>query len=142
MAQLVKNPPAVQETWVQSLGWEDPLEKGKATHSIIVAWRIPWTVQSMGLKSQTPLSDFHSTSSAGGAGSIPAQGARLPYTSGSKSQKHKTKDYGNNKGFKKKKKLFGEGNGNPPQYSCLGDLTDRGAWQAIMHGIAKGSNTV
>ena len=44
MAQLVKNPPAVQETWVQSLGWEDPLEKGKATHSSILAWRIPWTV--------------------------------------------------------------------------------------------------
>ena len=41
--QLVKNPPAMQETWVQSLGWEDPLEKGKATHSSILAWRIPWT---------------------------------------------------------------------------------------------------
>ena len=48
VAQLVKNPPAMQETWVQSLGWEDPLEKGKATHSGIVAWRIPQTVQSMG----------------------------------------------------------------------------------------------
>ena len=44
MAQLVKNPPAMQETWVRSLGWEDPLEKGKATHSSILAWRIPWTV--------------------------------------------------------------------------------------------------
>ena len=44
VAQLVKNPPAMQETWVRSLGWEDPLEKGKATHSSIVAWRIPWTV--------------------------------------------------------------------------------------------------
>ena len=44
VAQLVKNPPAVQEAWVQSLGWEDPLEKGKATHSNILAWRIPWTV--------------------------------------------------------------------------------------------------
>ena len=43
-AQLVKNPPAMQETWVQSLGWEDPLEKGKATRSSILAWRIPWTV--------------------------------------------------------------------------------------------------
>ena len=43
-AQLVKNPPAMWETWVQSLGWEDPLEKGKATHSRILAWRIPWTV--------------------------------------------------------------------------------------------------
>ena len=44
VAQLVKNPPAMQETWVPSLGWEDPLEKGKATHSNILAWRIPWTV--------------------------------------------------------------------------------------------------
>ena len=44
MAQLVKNPPAMWETWVQSLGWEDPLEKEKATHSSILAWRIPWMV--------------------------------------------------------------------------------------------------
>ena len=44
VAQLVKNPPAMQETWVQSLGWEDPLEKRKATHFTILAWRIPWTV--------------------------------------------------------------------------------------------------
>ena len=42
VAQLVKNPPTMWETWVQSLGWEDPLEKGKATHSSILAWRIPW----------------------------------------------------------------------------------------------------
>jgi len=48
MVQLVKNPPAMQETWVQSLGWEDPLEKGNATHSSILAWRISWTIQSMG----------------------------------------------------------------------------------------------
>ena len=44
VAQLVKNPSAVRETWVQSLGWDDPLEKGKATHSSILAWRILWTV--------------------------------------------------------------------------------------------------
>ena len=44
VAQLIKNPPAMWETWVQSLGWEDPLEKGKATHSSILAWRIPWTI--------------------------------------------------------------------------------------------------
>ena len=44
VTQLVKNPPAVQQTWVQSLGWEDPLEKGTATHSRILTWRIPWTV--------------------------------------------------------------------------------------------------
>ena len=48
VAQLVKNPLAMWETWVQSLGWEDPLEKGKATHSSILAWRIPWIIQSMG----------------------------------------------------------------------------------------------
>ena len=42
--QLVKNLPAMQETWVRSLGWEDPLEKGKATHSSILAWRIPVAV--------------------------------------------------------------------------------------------------
>ena len=44
VAQWVKNPPTMQETWVRSLGWEDPLEKGEATHSSILAWRIPWTV--------------------------------------------------------------------------------------------------
>ena len=59
VAQLVKNLPAVWETWVQSLRWEDPLEKGKATHSSVLAWRIPWTVQSMESQSRTRLSDFH-----------------------------------------------------------------------------------
>ena len=47
VAKLVKNLPAVQEIWVRSLGWEDPLEKGKATHSSILAWRTPWTVEPM-----------------------------------------------------------------------------------------------
>ena len=47
MVQLVKNLSAMQETWVQSLDWEDPLEKGKATHSSMLAWKIPWTVQDM-----------------------------------------------------------------------------------------------
>ena len=44
MAQLVKNLPVMQDTWVRSLGWEDALEKGKATHSSILTWRIPWIV--------------------------------------------------------------------------------------------------
>ena len=52
VAQLVKNPPTMRETWVQSLGWEDPLEKGKATHFSILAWRIPWAVHGVA-KSQT-----------------------------------------------------------------------------------------
>ena len=59
VVQLVKNPPAMQETWVRSLGWKDPLEKGKATHSSILAWRIPWAAQSMGSQSRTRLSSFH-----------------------------------------------------------------------------------
>ena len=50
VSQLVKNLPAMQEAWVHFLGWEDPLEKGKATHSNILAWRIPWTIQSMVLQ--------------------------------------------------------------------------------------------
>ena len=51
MAQTVKNPPAVHETWLQSLGGEDPLEKGMATHSSILAWKIPWTEEPGGLRS-------------------------------------------------------------------------------------------
>ena len=54
MAQLVKNPPAVQETRGRSLGQEDPLEKETATHSSILTWRIPWTEESGGLQSMGP----------------------------------------------------------------------------------------
>ena len=63
VAQTVKRLPAMLKTWVQSLGWEDPLEKVMATHSSTLAWKIPWMeepgrLQSMGLQSQTRLSDF------------------------------------------------------------------------------------
>ena len=62
VAQMVRNLPATQETQIQSLGWEDPLEKGMATHSSILAWRIPWTeepggLQSIGLQRATLLSN-------------------------------------------------------------------------------------
>ena len=56
VAQLVKNPPAIQETWVWSLGWEDPLEKGKATHSSVLAWRSPRTVWD---HKESDTTDFH-----------------------------------------------------------------------------------
>ena len=67
MAQQVKNLPAVQETQVKSLDWEGPLEKGMATPSDILAWRISWTeeagmLQSMGSQSKTRLSEVHFTS--------------------------------------------------------------------------------
>ena len=57
---MVKNPPGMRETWIQSLGWEDSLEEGMATHSSILAWTIPWTeepggLQSIGPHSQTQL---------------------------------------------------------------------------------------
>ena len=58
-AQRVKCLPAMRETRVQSLGWEDPLENGKATHSNILSWRIPWTLVHGVAKSRTWLSDFH-----------------------------------------------------------------------------------
>ena len=51
MAQSIKSLPAMQETWVQSLGWEDPLEKEMATHSSILGWRTPWTEEPGGLQS-------------------------------------------------------------------------------------------
>ena len=63
VSQMVKNPPAMHETWVQTLGWEDPLEKGMATHSSILAWRIPldreawWATVHRVTKNWTPLSD-------------------------------------------------------------------------------------
>ena len=63
VAQMVKNPPAIQEPWVRSLGWEDPLEEGMATHSSILAWRIPmdrgvWWATVYGVaKSWSQLSD-------------------------------------------------------------------------------------
>ena len=63
VAQLVKNPPAMWETWVQSLGWEDPVEGGKATHSSILAWIIPWTI-----------ADKESACNVGDLGSIPGLG--------------------------------------------------------------------
>ena len=59
VAQLVKHLLAMWETWVPSLGWVGPLEKGLATHSNILAWRIPWNIQSMGLQRVEQDNDFH-----------------------------------------------------------------------------------
>ena len=60
VAQLVKNPPAMQQTWVPSLGWEDPLKKGMATHSIVLPWESPWTEE---LAGYSPWATVHSLSS-------------------------------------------------------------------------------
>ena len=75
VTQVVKNMPAIWETWVPSLGWEDHLEKGKATHSSSLAWRVPWTVQSLG--SQT-VGHYWATFT----GTFTFQAFRLPCGSG------------------------------------------------------------
>ena len=110
VAQLVKIPPAMQETWVQSLGWEDPLEKGKATHSSTLAWRISCTLHGVE-KNQTGsgsgkiflllerLGFPASAWNAGDLGSIPELG-RSP----------------------------GVGNGNPLYYSFMEHSMDREIW--------------
>ena len=149
----VKNPPAMWETWVWSLGWEHPLEKGLATHSSILAWRIPWTeepgrLQSIGL--QRVGHDRETFTS------LVAQQLKNPCNAGDPSL---TPGWG---------RFPGEGIGYPLQYSwtslvaqtekeyaCnLGDLDsipgsgrsagggmiipmDRGDWRATVHGVAK-----
>ena len=80
VAQPVKNPPAMWETWVRSLGQEGPLEKGKATPSSILAWRMPWSVIVHGVtKSRTQMSDFDFVK----GGQQGTRGARRPSTIGS-----------------------------------------------------------
>ena len=66
VAQMVKNLPAVQETWVWSLSWEDPLENRMATHSSIIAWRIPWTEEPGGLHSMRSQGVGHNWSDLAG----------------------------------------------------------------------------
>ena len=59
VAQMVKNPPAIWETWVRFLGWKDPVKEGMATHSRILAWEIPWTEEPGGLQSMGSLRVGH-----------------------------------------------------------------------------------
>ena len=108
VAQTVKNPPAVWEIWVLSLGWKDPLEKGKATHSSILACRIPWIIQSMG----SHLLEFLVLCMVFGFQWISFVFALYLWV----------------------RKIPGGGHGNPLQYSCLENPMDRGAWEATVRG--------
>ena len=123
MAQTVKNLPAMQETWVQSLGQEDPRKRGMEIHSSTLAWRIPWTEEHFAMfmelqrvrhnwKANTGDLDGEETAcNVGDPGLIPGLG-RSP----------------------------GEENGYPLQYSCLDrgkNSMDRGNWWATLNGIAK-----
>ena len=69
VVQVVKNLPAMQETWLRSLGWEDPLKKGKATHSSILAWRIPWGRKESDMTERLSLSVLH-TAIKGSCGKV------------------------------------------------------------------------
>ena len=80
MVQLVKNLPAMWETWVRSLGWEGPLEKGKAIHSNILAWRIPWTVYPWGREDKTEQLSLSSPSEWGFPGG--SDGKEAEYNAG------------------------------------------------------------
>ena len=152
MAQAVKNLPAVQETRVLSLGWEDPREKEMATHSSILVWRIPRTeepggLQSMGLqKSQIRLKRLsmhthtHDASPSSQSGfPVPTPRPRLICflcmgCAQSKEPICKAGDAGSIPGWGRPP---GGGHGKPLQHSCLENPTDRGAWRATVHGVTK-----
>ena len=130
MAQMVKNLPVKQETWVRSLGWEDPLEKEMVTPSSSLAWRIPWTEEPGGLhtvygvaKSWTRLSDFTFIDEKG-----------FPGGSVVKNPPANVGDAGSVPGSEG---CLEEGNGNPLQYSCMRNPMDRRAWWATVLRVAK-----
>ena len=121
MVQRLKHLPTMWETWVRSLGREDPLEKEMATHSSILAWRIPWTeelggLQSTGCKESDTTERLH-------LHFILLQG--FPDSSIGKESACNTGDLGSILGLGRSP---GEGNGNPLQYSCLENPMDGGTW--------------
>ena len=120
VAQLVKNLPAMWETWVQSLGWEDFLQKGKAIYSNILAWATEYSrilrilyqnTENTAQNTELQAREFH--------------GLYCPVHGVTKTRTQLSNFH------------FGKGNGNPLQYSCLENPMDRGAWQATIHGVAK-----
>ena len=122
VAQRVKHLPAMQEIWVWSLGQEDPLEKETATHSSILAWRIPWTekpvrLQSMGSQrvGHDWVTSLHFTHWV----------QDFPSGSDGKASVYNAGDPGSSSGLGRSP---GEGNGNPLQYYCLDNPMDKGAW--------------
>ena len=131
----------MQETWVRSLGQEDPLEKKMATYSSIFAWEIPWTeepgwLQSMG--SQRVRHNWSDLAAAAAQGSIKSlfilNQSCLPGGSDSKASACNAGDLGSIPGSGRSP---GEENGNPLQYSCLENSMGRGAWWATFLGISK-----
>ena len=129
MTQIVKNLPAMWETWVQSLGWEDPLEKEMATQSGILAWEIPvdkgaWQATAHGVaKSQTWSNNFHKHTPQL-SGDYIINGLSILYCGFSERNRFEIAFHW----FLESSVLIGEGNGNPLQYSCMENPMDGGAW--------------
>ena len=157
-AQMVKSLPAVQETWVQSLGWEDPLEKEMATHSRILAWKIPWTeepcrLQSMGSQRINLTERLHYSHYKVNFTILGDSFKRIkdhiylplipdylgfPDSSVGKESACSTGDLGSIPGLGRSP---GKENGYQLQYSCLENSVDGGAWWANVHAFVKESNT-
>ena len=133
MAQMVKRLPAMQETWVQSLGWEDALEKEMTTHSSTLAWKIPWTeepgkLQSYGVaKSWTQLNNFTFTFFHYARALLIINSTTTLYFPGGSDSKESAHNAGDPGLILGSGRSPGEGHGNPLQYSCLENSLDRGA---------------
>ena len=130
---MVKNLPAVWETWFQSLGWEDPLEKGMANYSSILAWRIPGKGKPGGLLSMGSYRVGQDWSDLAAVAAWPYKG--FPCGSAGKESACNTGDLGLIPGLGRSP---GEGNGYSLQYSCLENSMDRGAWQARQLSLSNG----
>ena len=111
--------PPIWETWVRSLGWEDPLEKEMTTHSSILAWRIPWIEEPGGLQS----TGLQRASLVAQIVKNCLQYRQLKCPSSSRPEFY---PWG--------RRSPGEGNGYPLHYSCLENSMDRGVWWATVHG--------
>ena len=133
LAQLVKNLPAVQETWVWSQGREDPLEKEMASHASTLAWKIPWTEEPGGLQSMGSQRVRHDRVTNTFAFTFHSVFGPLRWLSGKESTCN-AGDVGSTPGLGR---WSGGGHGHPLQYSCLESPMDRGAWQATIHGVTE-----
>ena len=123
VTHMVKNPPTMRETWIRSLGWEDPLEKGTVTHSSILTWRIPRTVSPWGPKESDTTERLSLLLS-------------LQYYQVALVVKNPpaSADLGLIPGLRR---ALEGGNGTPLQCPCLENPMGRGAWWATVHGVTK-----
>ena len=135
VVQMVKHLPPMRETWVRSLGQEDLLEKEKATHCSTLAWKIPWTestgLQRVGLNWVTDWTELNWTECEEKASFVAQLVKNSPVMQESACN---TGDLVLITGLGRSP---WEGNGNPLQYSCLGNSMDKAVWRGTVHGVEK-----